>query len=151
MKILAVDPGKNNGVALGEIIDSKITLRYAGVLQPDKYYEFLQKIIREELPVDEIVLEDWKTRPKEARAGAFDFDTMLTARMIGATDFVGFLLGIPVILQQASIKPVGYGYSGQKYVKNAQNRHHLDAAAHLIYRAVAHYKCVPPAASILKA
>ncbi len=139
MKILGIDPGHTTGLAMIELIDGKlspIVWEESKDTTTEDYFYLLEQ-------ADVIVLEDWKTRPNKAKKGAFDWDPMITVRIIGALELQARKLKIPLVLQQASDKPVGYGLSNQVYKPGKKGMHKQDALAHAVFYAVKHQKALP--------
>lgn len=141
--ILGVDPGKRTGLGLIEVDDTK------------PYGRISLKTMRESLDVtcldyldllqvaDVIVVENFLIRPTKARTGSFDWDNMVAPRVIGAITSQAANLKKKIVLQEPSIKPVGYGWSNQHYVKGKKGQHIPDALAHAVYYAVRKLKAIP--------
>lgn len=129
MKILGVDPGKHSGVAMLEIKNKRAKLTEAYVelnVGSEKFRSLIEQATY-------VVVEDFKVRPGKARQGAFDWDQMETPKIIGKIELLADELGKKIILQQPSVKPVGYGYAGMKYVPGKSGMHVFDAAAHALF------------------
>lgn len=128
MRLLAIDPGKANGLALLDTKQDRVLRNAWTVRGVEKLYAELDECYEPGLT---IVAEDYVNRPPQA--GGFDhhWDKGFTHRVIGAIEHWAWSnkLGI-VTLQQPSIKPAMYGLVGLKYVKGAKNMHHIDAAVH---------------------
>lgn len=139
MKILGVDPGKSTGLAIIEITNKKPRLTEARVSKDTTCFEWKDWLSE----VDHIVVEDFKVRPGKARRGAFDYQQMETPKVISAIETLARLLDKTVILQQPSVKPIGYGFAQLKYVPGKQGVHIQDAAAHAMYFAVKRQLCLP--------
>lgn len=127
MKYLGIDPGGTTGLALITVNDKRAVL---SIIRKSKS-ETLKDARDLFDEADVIICEDWKTRPKEAQEGAFNYSSMSTPRVIGAVQVLAE--GKRFVLQQASIKPVGYGYANMKYVKGKQGMHVEDAIAHVMF------------------
>lgn len=137
--ILGIDPGESTGLALISVTEKRPTLVEALVskdLTGIDYNYLLQKATY-------VVVEDFKVRPRKAKEGAFDWQDMKTPQVIGSIKTLAKLLGKKVILQQPSIKPVGYGYAHLKYVPGKKGKHIEDAAAHAMYFGVVNKICLP--------
>lgn len=132
VKILGVDPGNTTGLAMIEVVEKKIVPIVFEESKDTTTLSYSELIGQ----ADVLVIEDWKTRPKKAKQGAFDWDPMITARIIGALEVQAGMLKIPVVLQQASNKPVGYGLSNQVYKPGKRGTHKQDALAHAVFYAV---------------
>lgn len=132
-KVLGLDPGKTTGVALILIEND--------VIKPPLYFgetkdTTLLDIGELFLAADIIVIEDFKTRPKKARQGAFDWDNMIAPQVIGAAKVLAATHKKPWVLQQPALKPVAYGLANQKYVAGKKGQHRQDALAHAVYYSV---------------
>jgi hypothetical protein len=151
--ILGLDPGKTTGWALFELEGfSKFgeTTRPNGnerKLKPINFGECKDTSCLELVPMfkqaDIIVVEDFLVDPNHARRGSFDYDRMIAPQVIGSIKTLCRQEGKEIELQPASIKPVGYGYLGKKYVKGKKGMHKWDAVAHIYYYAVKHLQALP--------
>ena len=139
MRILGIDPGGTTGLAIIHINEKVLRLTYCGTSRDETLVD-QEDLFKE---ADIIVCEDWKTRPGMARTGAFDGDRMPATRVLGAAQTLARLSGKQFVLQAASIKPVGYGWSNQKYQKGKKGMHTQDAVAHAVYYAVQQGLCFP--------
>jgi len=137
--ILGVDPGRTTGLALIRV-DEKTPHLHDLRSSRSETLEDAEDLFRS---ADYVVCEDWKTRPREATQGSFNYDPMTTTRVLGAAQTLARLLQKPFELQPASIKPVGYGYSNQRYQKGKKGMHVQDAAAHAVYFGVKRKLCNP--------
>jgi len=141
INILGIDPGKTTGLVVLLINEEtkKATLDKAwtsGDLTAIEYNDDLKL-------ADYIVVEDFKVRPGKAQKGSFDWSPMETPKLIGSIQTLAALLGKKVILQQPTIKPMGYGFARMLYKKGKPGTHVQDAAAHAMYYAVRHNLCLP--------
>jgi hypothetical protein len=129
--ILAVDPGQHNGYCLVSYNAGKDFIVEAfGTMEKLLFYRWLQN----ECPdLECLVVEDFKTRPNEARRGVFDWNQMVAPKVIGALEYFAEARQIPIHLQQPAIKPMGYGYLGKTYKKGGKDLHHWDAIAHAMF------------------
>lgn len=137
--ILGIDPGRTTGLALLSINEKKATLVEAlesKDLTAIDYNWLLKK-------ADHIVCEDFKVRPLKARKGNFDWSNMETPKIIGSIQTLSKLLEKTVILQQPSLKPMGYGFAHLHYTAGKKGLHIQDAAAHAMYFAVKNNLCLP--------
>lgn len=145
LRILAVDPGESNGWAiLDYTAEGGIVPVATGTTRKEEFYKALDEKLLDS--VNFLVVEDFTVRPNYAKSGAFDWDRMSACQVIGAIHFISTTRAIPMLLQSASVKPVGYGFLGKEYRKGAKNVHHLDAQAHGVYYLVTRLKAKPPAA-----
>lgn len=141
INILGIDPGKTTGLAVILINPEtkKATLDKAWTsedLTGIEYNEFLQA-------ADHIIVEDFKVRPGKAKGGSFDWSPMETPKLIGSIQTLAALLGKKVVLQQPTIKPMGYGFAHIEYKKGKPGTHIQDAAAHAMYFAVKQKLALP--------
>jgi predicted RNase H-like nuclease (RuvC/YqgF family) len=133
MKLIGVDPGKTTGWACISIEDKTISLGLFGETKDMTLVE-LQPQLEE---ADVIVYEDWLTRPKHLQRDAFDWDPMYAPRVIGSLKTLCRILGkTEVVVQQPSIKPVGYGFANLQYKAGKKGTHWQDALAHATYYVV---------------
>lgn len=139
VKILGIDPGKTTGLAMIEIKE-KVPRPIFLDSSKDETLVDQERLFSE---ADVIVCEDWKTRPGIAMTGGFNQDRMPATRVIGAAQTLARLKGKQFVLQPASIKPVGYGWSNQKYQAGKKGLHTQDALAHAVYYAVNAGLCFP--------
>jgi len=137
--ILGIDPGKHTGLGMIEVIEDKIHLRTMRESLDVTCTDYLDLLGQ----ADVIVVEDFLLRPTKAREGAFDWNNMVAPRVIGAITAQLAGLKKPLVLQQPSIKPVGYAWSNQRYVKGKKGQHIPDALAHAVYYAVRTLKAIP--------
>jgi hypothetical protein len=139
VKILGIDPGKVTGLGMIEV-DGKtiklVSMRESKDVTCSDYLDLLQE-------ADQIVLEGFLTRPKNARAGNFDWDDMVAPRVIGAVTALAHAFQKSLVIQQPAVKPVGYAWSNQRYVKGKKGQHVPDALAHAVYYAVRTLKANP--------
>ena len=137
--ILGVDPGKTTGLSLIEVIEKKITLKMVRESRDETAVDWLD-LLQE---ADVVVLEDFLVRPKNARTGSFDWNDMVAPRVIGAVTALSQVLHKKLVKQQPSIKPIGFAWSNQRYVKGKKGTHVQDATAHAVYYAVRILKANP--------
>lgn len=167
-KVLGLDPGKSTGyflVAVEEVplshCDCTLPMRKMG--DHDTHCKIHRRIItpttkfgvtKDMTLVDikdiiaeatHICYEGWKTRPGDARRGAFDWNNHPAAQVIGSLKTIVKMLGTDpkVHENQAVSKPVGYGWAGMKYVKGKSGMHAEDALAHAVHYAVDKLKALP--------
>lgn len=139
-KLLGIDPGRHIGWASVSVSDTKKLLVHEFGVSMDLTLDELSDHIKDS---DLVVVESFLVRPREARKGAFDYDPMETPQVIGALKLLCRLLDTPIVEQNPSVKPVGYGFAGQKYVKGKKGQHAMDALAHAAYYAVKHLHSKP--------
>lgn len=125
MKLIAFDPGGTTGWCVME--NTKRMPLQIGELKNKDFYSGIKKLITPEL--DLVVVEDFIIRPEYGTK----WRKPDTPNKIGAIRLVCTELGIPEVLQQPSIKPVGYGWAGLVYVKGKKGTHIEDAIAHGTY------------------
>lgn len=137
--VLGIDPGESTGLALISITEKRPTLVEALVSKDTSAIEYNWLLKK----ADHIVVEDFKLRPREATQGDFNWSQMTTPKIIGSIQTLAKLLGKEVVLQQPSIKPMGYGYAMMKYTKGKKGTHYQDAAAHAMYYSVKNGLALP--------
>lgn len=152
MKIVAIDPGETTGwsvwdtekfeklhggqTPLWEFIDNL----YAGLTETELPDELRRE---EELAlagVEQIVCEDWRIYPEEARNGALDWDSCRTARGIGAIELIARITRTPIALQGANIKTAAKAMGAEEefVTPRHENRHENDSAYHAVFWTVRH-------------
>jgi len=121
-EILAIDPGKHCGWA--RFIDG-IMKEFGTVHDEQEIYPWL---IRQQ--PDLFVVESYFIR--DEKHGGFDhqFQSVFPAQVIGAVRFYALIRGIPVVMQQPSIKNAACPMLTGKPYKKQQNKHHWDAFLH---------------------
>lgn len=131
MIILGVDPGKSTGLATIRIEDKKIIPISMEVSKGSttQLAPFVEQ-------ADIVVVENFLVRPTKARKGAFDWDPMITSRVIGAVELLCEQFHKKLVFQEPSIKPVGFGWGNMKYVAGKKGTHSQDALAHAVFYAV---------------
>lgn len=125
MKWLCLDPGKTTGVAAfeGESGDLKKIDQLRG---DEAVYNYLA-----EYDPDVVICEDFTLKPWKAKDMAFN--TMDTVRLIGAIQYWCWLNAKQFVLQDPSIKPIGYRWAGIPAAKSHANSHERDAYVHGVY------------------
>jgi hypothetical protein len=132
--VLGLDPGKTTGVAQIKVVGNKIELVYSSfTVTKDETLLDIEHLFEES---DFIVVEDFKTRPGDARRGAFDWNQMIAPQVIGSAKALAKRYSKPLVLQQASQKPIGYGLANMKYVPGKKGTHSQDALCHAVLYAV---------------
>jgi hypothetical protein len=125
--IIGVDPGSHCGWAKFED-GHNIGL---GVLNgPDEIFDW----ISEQQPTV-WVCEDYKIRPPSGPTRwSHQWSSVFPIKVIGAIEYHGRTHGIPVVLQQPSIKRVAAGRSGLiNYDTKKRGAHAMDAYLHASY------------------
>ena len=130
--IVGFDPGKTTGYAILSLKDRKMTPLDFGESTDETLQDLMPHIERSQI----VVIEGFWINPQKARGGHFDYDDMIAPQVIGALQMKGRELGKDVHIQPSSIKPVGYGFVGKKYVKGKKGMHKWDALAHAVYYCV---------------
>lgn len=143
MKILCVDPGEDTGWAVfedGELIDSGT----------EKLWEFGSAVFRalvtgevfldddlahQFIGVEEIVVEDFRIYPWEAKKGSLNWDQVRTARLIGALTLIAHEMSLKFTLQPAKIKERAEAAGAEALFSKPlhENRHANDAIRHGVY------------------
>lgn len=123
MRILGIDPGGTTGWA---ILEDDQPVEIGTVKSPD-FYKQMPEILAKNIDVcvteDFIIRPEWGNRWKKTD----------TPKMIGAIRLICEEMNLRFVLQQPSIKPVGYGWAGMVYVKGKKGTHIQDAIAHARY------------------
>lgn len=121
-EILAIDPGTHCGYA--RFIDG-IVKDFGTLHKEEEIWPWIGK----QRP-DIWVVEDYLIR--SAKHGGFDheFQSVFPAQVIGAIKFFAFNTGVPVVLQQPSIKNAASHILTGKPYKKQSNRHWWDAHLH---------------------
>ena len=139
MKILCLDPGQTTGVAVLQVVDKVPSPTYLGEVKDPTLLEIEGLFVG----CDVVVCENFLVRPAKARKGAFDWQDMVAPRVIGAVTTLASMHNKELILQEPSIKPMGYGFANLRYVKGKKGVHIQDAVAHGMYYAVRRGLCNP--------
>ena len=139
--LLGIDPGKTTGWAIAELnLDTK-------VIKPTDFGDSTDptglELFDKMKEADYIIVESFLVDPRFARSGAFDYDSMIAPQVIGSLKTLAAQLKKEIVMQPASVKPVGYGFLGKKYKKGKKGMHRWDALAHVYYYAVKHLQALP--------
>lgn len=149
MRWLTVDPGDTTGWALwedAELVESGQTPNWAFVDDVAAGIGAQSPLIAEdgvewEAPaglfknIGRIVCEDFLLYPWKLRDGSLDFDSVETARVIGAIVMLARLANIPFILQGADIKDAAVAGGAEELFDTPlhENRHANDAKMHGVF------------------
>lgn len=121
---IALDPGKTTGWAT--FTGTQRMPVSMGEWDMDEYYDHVA--------VAEYglwVIEDYIIRPKKVQHGyEHQWNKGDALRLIGAVTLRGRQLEAPVVLQQASIKPIASAKSGVPYTPRKKGTHMFDAVLH---------------------
>jgi hypothetical protein len=140
MIVLGLDPGVTTGWGVIEANeDLKLKVLQFGMTKDQTLLEVQDWFRKSDL----VVIESFLVRPKHARTGAFDWDPLDTVQVIGAAKLLCRICETPYTEQQASQKPVGYGFLKKKYVQGKKNMHAWDALAHAAFYLVKNGKARP--------
>lgn len=137
--VVGFDPGKTTGYGVLSVESGRFRPLDIGASTDETLQELVPLIER----ADIVVIEGFWINPAKARQGHFDYDDMIAPQVVGALQMKARELGKKVAVQQAAIKPVGYGYIGKKYVKGKKNMHQWDALAHAAYYCVRDLHAMP--------
>jgi len=140
MRVLGLDPGKNTGYCMIEVIDRKIKPTGELGVAKNESIEPLKELINS---ADLVVCEDFLIRPDKARSGHFDYNNMVAPRVIGKIELLCELTGTRLEKQPASVKPPAYGFANMKYSPGKKGTHWQDAFAHACYFAVRNLNALP--------
>lgn len=137
MRIIGVDPGKTTGWV--EFEDDKLLL--VGEQDLDDF------IINLDISLaDVFIVENYRVRPASMNKGwAHEWSSPEALQVIGAIKLRVYQQQAKLVLQEPSIKPVGYGFAGMPYdpKKKGKSIHHKDALAHVAYYLVKSGKVKP--------
>lgn len=147
-KVLCVDPGEDTGWATfdaetGDFIDAGTAklwefadALFSAVFSPREEIEFVEdELALSLIGVSQIVCEDFRIYPWEAKKGSLNWDPVRTARLIGALTIIAKRGAIPFKLQGAKIKERAEA-AGAAVLFMAplhENRHANDAIRHGVY------------------
>lgn len=151
MRVLGVDPGITTGLALFDTdegkfvyVDEKSVLTIARKKYRIYGSDLHDWIVTAQVtvgPFDAIVVENYIQRPfqkttevgKQVRFNQNLWIDQTTAKVVGCFTAYAILHAISFFEQEPSIKPVGYGVLGNRYVPGKRGTHILDAMAHAAY------------------
>ncbi len=124
-----MDPGGTTGYA--EFLDGKpVTM---GELDKKELPTWLWTKC-EDLELKTVIIENYRVRPTGMSKGhANTWSECWEAQVIGMCKMLCLIYSKECVIQDPSIKPVGYGYAGLKYVAGKKGTHMLDAVAHGSY------------------
>ncbi len=126
-----VDPGKHTGWA---IYDDGTPVEMGEIIVGVDAWEDLYSWLVSHPSLQVIVCEGYRNRPVGMTQGhANTWSENLESQIIGYLRCYSRIARAELILQDPSIKPVGYGYAGLKYVKGKKGQHMNDALAHGMY------------------
>lgn len=133
MILVAFDPGKTTGMAVIE--DSQPILAGDLKWETPQFQDELKRL--EEIQLELVVIENYRIRPPSAqkeRAKKFDqyWSDITPAQVIGALKFWAAINGLPVVMQEPSIKPIAYRLINYNQTKS-HTPHFIDATAHGVY------------------
>jgi len=126
IRIIGFDPGESTGWAIVDLRRKSFEIEALGVLNEAALTQKLEGLL---VDIDVIVMENFRVRPGNAKRGSFDYSPMKTIQVIGAIKYEAKKSGIPVVLQEPAIKPMGYGFLHQPN----KHLHDMDALCHLAY------------------
>lgn len=126
---ISLDPGETTGWAIFDGLDEKPV--EVGETAASDFHSWITGFGH----FSRIVCEDYKIRPEGfgGKRGTHDWSAGTTLRLIGAVEYIAWYFSSPLILQQPSIKPMGYRMIGRPYVKGKAGQHMWDAIAHGVY------------------
>lgn len=129
----ALDPGGKTGAA---VYDGFTPLRMQEIVVSVNAWEALIEWLYEAFRqgIETLIVEGYRNRPPEMTGGhANMWSENLESQIVGYCRCYCTMTGINFVLQDPSIKPVGYGNAGLKYVKGKKGMHMQDALAHGAY------------------
>lgn len=128
---LALDPGDTTGWA--EFDDAGEPVGYGQVVEAE-LTQFLTEHISNNLDLKAVICENFLLYGHKAMAQTNGrARKMGTSKKIGKIELICELRGVPVILQPASNKPIGYMWAGLQPPSNHGISHQFDAVAHGVY------------------
>jgi hypothetical protein len=135
-RIYSFDPGKITGVAVGNYDG---TLYAMSQWKEDELFKYLAGI----KDAGVFIVENFTIRPN--KASSFIWSDMQVIQIIGALKFCAHTLKVDLVLQEPSVKSIGYRWAGIESPKNHAISHQTDAYAHLTYYWVNRLTLQPPA------
>lgn len=131
MKYSALDPGRTTGFA---DFDSGEPIAMGEITVAIKDWNALHDWLVRRHHLDVLVVENYRNRPVPMTQGhANTWSENLESQILGYCRCFCMQWGIEIVVQDSSIKPVGYGYAGLKYVPGKSGTHKQDAIAHASY------------------
>lgn len=131
MKYSALDPGGKTGFADYE---GDKPLKMGEVACSTKNLDDLDAWLQARRNIDVLIVEGYRNRPVAMTRGhANTWSENLESQIVGYCKAWCRALGVEYVEQQASIKPIGYGMAGLKYVPGKKGTHMQDALAHGAY------------------
>lgn len=131
MRILGIDPGDKTGAVL---LDSEgPSVLRVETIEAKNFNSWLDTWNQTDSPwlVDIVAIEDFIARPSFTDGR---WTELPVAKLIGRVEFRCHQLKIRCVVQQPSIKPVGYRFAGLAYPpKKNPMIHVLDATAHAYF------------------
>ncbi len=144
--ILGIDPGKTTGACLikPDFETKKWEMLIADNIRYGDFHKWLAAWNEMDSPwqVGAVALENFILRPAAKQGVKYNripweqmWLRLETSELIGAVKFRCSQLKIPCVMQEPSIKPVGYKLAGLEYVKGEHKLHtHMkDSTAHAVY------------------
>lgn len=123
-KYLALDPGNSTGWAT--FVENGDVDGFGTCRTRSEVYE---KLI--EVRPQVIIMEDYRLYPWKAKEQSWSgFETV---RIIGAVEYYAYLHNATMVLQEPSIKAIGYRWAGLTKPKNHDLSHETDAYVHGVY------------------
>lgn len=122
--IYSFDPGKTTGVAIGTEAGSLSRIEQYSV---PELYVFLNQLTA----ADTFIIENFTIRPN--KASSFVWSSMEVIQIIGALKYCAFQVGADVIMQEPTVKVMGYKWAGIVPPSNHKLSHEADAYAHMVF------------------
>lgn len=126
MRMIALDPGTHCGYA---IFENEFPVEFGTLHGEEEIYHWL----KQQVAVDLFVVEDYKIRPVGQKGFNHSWSNVFPAQVIGAIKFHATTYGIPVVLQQPSIKAMGSKMAFNEEYKKRGDNHDKDAVIHGVY------------------
>lgn len=124
-KILGIDPGGTTGFGL---VHAPGVIQEIGEVEKEEFLSWVNSWTDDLF--DAVACEDFIARPKLTDGR---WTELPVAKQIGAIQLRCFQLGKPCIMQQPSIKPVGYKLAKIKYTPGKRGLHIYDGVAHAFH------------------
>jgi hypothetical protein len=122
---LALDPGHTTGWAT---FDDEGTVLDKGQFGLEDAVDILNNLINGDLK--HIIVEDYKNYHWKKQKS---WSRNETSKVIGKIETLAELSRVPVALQPASVRPIGYMWAGTTQPSNHAISHEYDAYAHGVY------------------
>jgi hypothetical protein len=128
---VALDPGETTGWAVFDEFGSLITM---GQFKLDQQTEILTELISNTPNLKVVICEDYRNHGFAGARAQKRWSRNQTSKNIGKIELLAELRNVPYVLQQNTVKAVGYAWGGlDGPPSNHSISHQYDAYAHGIY------------------